>query len=153
VYLVADVVATGLRELTALILLLGEADLLEDEVGDGVGEGGGDGEGGGLGLVSSVGVSDEFQLEWSTIGVGEADDALLLDGTVVARTDAGLGADDAVAGFDVEAVAARLVGVDDIGAEDLNDIEVVGFWQSGGEANQSKNHEHLHVDGCVGVLL
>ena len=73
---VADVISTGLLKWSVGILSGSEFNLVEDELGDCVGESGGNWEGIGFWLVSTLGVGDKLQLEWGAIGMSEAHGSL-----------------------------------------------------------------------------
>ena len=66
---------------TARIFASSLSDLVEDELGDGVGEGRGDWEEVGFGLVT-VGISNVCQFEILSVGEGEGNAALHLYGAV-----------------------------------------------------------------------
>jgi len=142
--LVTNIVTSEWVEFTVPVLLLGECDLVEDEGGDFVGEGRGNGKGRGLRLVAAQGAGDELKLEGGTVGVGEADGSLLFNGTVVGGADAGLGANDAVAGLEVDAVAARLVGMDDVFTENGGELVRALLRSSGGEGQEGECDDDLH---------
>merc|ERR1712215_202208 len=127
-----------------------EGDLVEDELGNWVGESGGNWESGRLGLVS-LSISDKGKVEALSVGVGEADGSLGFDGAIRAGTVAGLGSYDAVTSFDVEAVFSSGAWVDDVLTEDFDNLEgsIVatirvchGHGEEGGENNS--------VHGCCG---
>merc|ERR1712215_556343 len=98
-----------------------EGDLVEDELGNWVGESGGNWESGRLGLVS-LSISDEGKVEGVSVGVGEADGSLGFDGTIRAGTVAGLGSYDAVTSFGVEAVFSSGARMDDVATEDWDNL-------------------------------
>jgi len=145
---VADVVASGLAEFAVLVLFLGKTDLFEDKFGDWVGEDRGNGEGIRLGLVTSISTGYELELEGCTIRVGKANDTLFLNGTVVCGTDTGFGAEDTVAGFEVDAIASLLVGENDIFTGHHGELLRFALGKGGGDCQDSEGDGDLH-----GVVL
>jgi len=150
--LVPDVVASGLAEFPVAVLFLGEADLFKNEVGDGVGEDGSNWQSSGFGLVATVGTGHELELEQFTVGVCEGDGSLLLDGSVVGGSHAGLGSHDAVASLYVEAVTTADIWVDDVLAEGGSEFLRLPLGPGSSESEQSEGEDNLHVDGDV-VLM
>jgi len=150
--LVPDVVASGLAEFPVAVLFLGEADLFKNKVGDGMGEDGSNGQSGRLGLVATIGAGHELELEQFTVGVCEGNGSLLLDGSIVGGSHAGLGSCDAVAGLYVKAVATGDIWVDDVLTEGGSKLLRLPLGPGSGESEQGEGEDNLHVDGEVVVM-
>ena len=93
------------------------------------------GKGGGLWLVSTLSVSYEFENEFFTVGVEEADFTLGFYGPIRSTSLPGCGDLGTIAGLELEAVLARIAGVEHILLIDLHrfGVEVAGPGHGNGD--------------------
>ena len=123
------------------VLRGGEGDLVEDELGDGVGEGRGNWEPWGFGFVS-LGIGNVAQFEVLAIGESEGDGSLGFYGTIGAWTVSGSGGLDAITSFGVGAVFSSGAGVHTVVLEDGDFIGFGAVWGRGGVARVGGGGSH-----------
>ena len=128
-------VAVSLFLFGRVLLGGGESDLVEDELGDGVGEGRGNWEPWGFGFVS-LGIGNVAQFEVLAIGESEG------DGSLSISTVSGSGGLDAITSFGVGAVFSSGAGVHTVVLEDGDFIGFGAVWGRGGVAGVGGGGSH-----------
>ena len=116
----------------------GEGDLVEDELGDGVGEGRGNWEVGRFGLVGALGIGNVGEFEGLAVGELESHGPLGLNSAIGARAVSGFLDGGSVAGFEVEAVLTSFWGVF---ALILGDFDVIVVIVGGAGCREGKEGE------------